>query len=243
MEWGWFFISEDEGLTWESNGWFRNSAVYGIAIDPDNTDIIWVANDHEIDKSTDGGATWSTYTIGDGTRFVYAVEINPFNSDNIILGTGGIDGASTGGAVFFTDDGGITWSEENDLIADFNIIDVDFNPEKESEVWLTSNTFNVSNKGAIYVWTDQGGEGWGWWGWTVDFYFDEILFHPSIPSLLFACGDYGVRIKEDASIYTGWGYSWDEENYFARAMCIPRRIQTIFIRLCQKMVLILLHTV
>ncbi len=223
-----FFISDDAGESWTSNSWFRNSAVYDIEIDPNDSDTIWVANDHEIDKSTDGGENWSSYTLPDG-RFCYAVEVDPHDEtgETVFVGTSPKIGESIGGTVFITFDAGATWEENLGLPAfDTNkILDIDFNP-RNLDVWVTSNTFDVSNKSGIYVWTDEDSDSgsFEWWGWTLDYYMDEFLFHPNIDALMFVCGDGGVKKRQDdQSSLTAWDSSWSSEikDYFARAICIP----------------------
>lgn len=218
-----FFISDDAGWNWKSVTWFRNSAVYDIEIDPNDSDTIWVANDHEIEWSTNGGQTWQSYTLPDG-RFCYSVAVDPndWTGQTVFIGTSPVTNEITGGTVFETYDGGETWEPHTDLPTGFtthSIMDLDFDPNSR-DVWATSNTFGTSNISGIYVFTNEGGS-WQWYGWEQKFYMDELMFHPSYADTLFACGDGGVWKKTDGLALGSWENSFSNSDYFARAMCIP----------------------
>jgi len=137
------FVSQDGGNNWlpvetdnepEGEGTFKNHAIWAVEIAPGNHQIIWVAHDYWVEKSTDGGQTWihiknqnmqkncSGCTAGDDFRFCQAIAIDPHNPDIVYVGTGGPGGSSSSGAIYKTADGGQTWTKLT------NIFDIGLNP-------------------------------------------------------------------------------------------------------------------
>jgi len=80
---------------------------YGIAIDPKDTNTIYVGDIDGVAKSTDGGATWFVYRDGFGQDFtiVHEIAIDPQNSQILYAGTD----SGTGSGVFKSIDGGESW--------------------------------------------------------------------------------------------------------------------------------------
>ncbi len=82
------FKSLDGGLTWNETGLNPNNTTVGflmneIVVDPQNSDIIWVGTNRGLQKSEDGGDTWSIKRNGNITDFklkpgdnqtIYAVD-------------------------------------------------------------------------------------------------------------------------------------------------------------------------
>lgn len=73
-----------------------------LAIDPTNTQVLYVASFGEVWKSTDGGSTWSSASIT--TVQVAAVHLDPATPSTVYAATHG-DG------VLKSTDGGATWNE------------------------------------------------------------------------------------------------------------------------------------
>lgn len=114
--------STDAGTTWTA---FTNiptgpifstsPAVAALAVDPENSSNLWIAAGGlpaMVDKSTDGGASW---------QIVYGVPPVPppfpFSPSGILIDPTNSAHVYTccanrpGGGVFFTQDGGVTWTE------------------------------------------------------------------------------------------------------------------------------------
>jgi photosystem II stability/assembly factor-like uncharacterized protein len=94
----------DGGQTWSQvDGLGR----YGIAIDPKDTNTIYVGDIDGVAKSTDRGATWFVYRDGLGQDFtiVHELAIDPQDSQILYAATEN----ATGGGVFKSIDGGESW--------------------------------------------------------------------------------------------------------------------------------------
>jgi photosystem II stability/assembly factor-like uncharacterized protein len=122
------FVSEDSGKTWElMKGLWDNSIVpavdFGgspvaephvrdIAIDVHNSDVMYLALQvASIVKTTDGGKSW-THITDEIDRDVHTFDIDPNDSDHIVIATGGHDsrqGNVKGKAFYTTYDAGETW--------------------------------------------------------------------------------------------------------------------------------------
>ena len=145
---GGLWKTTDEGQNWQPLT--DNQPVLGvsaIAIDPNNTDIIYIgtgdkdASDNYsvgILKSTDGGQTWNTtgldWTIYQN-RTIAKLLINPNNS-NILF-------AATTSGLFRTNDAGATWT--NLLSGDID--DLEFKPMDPNTIYAATRRFYKSVDG------------------------------------------------------------------------------------------------
>ena len=102
------YRSDDQGTTWThmasgdtriSNG--QGSYGSGVWVDSQNPDILYVVN-VALDRSTDGGVTWSSFKGAPGGEDYHNMWIDPANGQRMAVG------ADQGATV--TLDGGKTWS-------------------------------------------------------------------------------------------------------------------------------------
>ncbi len=152
--------STDAGYTWtrynltENDGW-----AYAMAIDPNNSNVVYTGGVPELFKTTNFGATWDT--IMDGlTGTTYAIKINP-QSTNIVY-TGTSDGifksydngnqwtyldlddvyaiainpntpeiiySGTLNGIFYSTDAGSSWKEYSNGLDDFHITAMEVDPD------------------------------------------------------------------------------------------------------------------
>jgi len=139
------FVTTNGGTTWEpvltgyedgeldGEATFRNTAVWAVKIArPPNNNIIWVAHNYWLGKSTDGGVTWThipNSTIqgeSDNFRYIESLAIDPNNPLIVYVGTGGADGSDSKGAIYKTINGGSAWEK-------LGIIDEAFDPDPDND--------------------------------------------------------------------------------------------------------------
>lgn len=232
------FKSTDGGKTWtgipeDNPAWFRNYEVNDIAVDPNNPETLWVADNHFVDVSRDAGKTWQTFFFAQNEhRFCYTVAVDPHDptGNTVYVGTGGPEYSDEYGEIFVTRDGGITWNNMN-LSGDIvwhNFWKLTFNPNKTGEIWIANRKSYLSPDGMIIVSPDNGAS---WWYWDAAYwaedntyylfgYIDEIAVNPEDYIKIFASSQYGVARKPDGSnLNTGW--IWTSLNDSCRALCIP----------------------
>ena len=94
---GGLYVSKDEGISWAKI--LDNSRIAGVVIHPDNSDKIyaisqaWYLWNSTINPGVfvteDGGDNWTDITGNLGNTFLRIIEINPFNPDEVYVGTDG----------------------------------------------------------------------------------------------------------------------------------------------------------
>ncbi len=121
------YKSLDAGKTWKRVGLENSEHLGKIAIDPRNSNTVWVASqgplfsaggDRGVYKTTDGGATWARVLhVNDDTGFTDVV-FDPKTPDVVYAGTyqrrrhvGQMIGGGPDGGVFKTTNGGRTWTK------------------------------------------------------------------------------------------------------------------------------------
>jgi PKD repeat protein/photosystem II stability/assembly factor-like uncharacterized protein len=145
---GGLWKTTDEGSSWAPLT--DNQPVLGvsaIAIDPGNTDIIYIGTGDKdagdnysvgILKSTDGGTTWNTTGLDwdiNQNRTIAKLLINPVNPNILFAGT--TDG------VYRTNDGGDTWTKQ----MSGDIDDMEFKPGDPTTVYAITRKFFKSDDG------------------------------------------------------------------------------------------------
>ena len=146
---GGFWMSNNSGASYTTTtDQFASCGVSGIAINPLNTNIIYIstgdkdAGDTEstgVLKSTDGGLTWTqTGLIWQTTqqRRIHRLLINPINPNTLILAT------SVG--MYRSLDAGVTWN----VVATGSYVDAEYRPGDTTTVYaVTGGSFSRSNNG------------------------------------------------------------------------------------------------
>jgi photosystem II stability/assembly factor-like uncharacterized protein len=132
-----FLKSTDSGVTWNSiNKGINYFVLNAIAIDPTNTNIVYVSGGHGslggIYKSTDAGANWvvSSTGIPDSFNDVRAVALSP--SNNSILY------AASGSDVYKSTDAAASWTKQSDGLSNSLITDLAIDPSNPSVVFAAT---------------------------------------------------------------------------------------------------------
>lgn len=100
------YKSTDNGNHWSQMGFLPDARDgYSLAIDPTNSNILYVGGKQRVLKSADAGMTWSEHLVGEDT--IPEIAVNP-SSPQTIYGIG-----KQGGLGFFKSiDGGVTWEAD-----------------------------------------------------------------------------------------------------------------------------------
>ncbi len=121
------YKSTDAGKTWARSGLAASEHIGKILVDPNNSNIVWVAaqgplfsagGERGVYKTTDGGATWTrSLHVNDTTGFT-DLAFDPRNPNTLFAGTyqrmrhvGQMIGGGPDGGVFKTTDGGRNWTK------------------------------------------------------------------------------------------------------------------------------------
>lgn len=147
---GGLWRSENDGQTWlPLTDHLPSMGVSGIAVDPDNNQIIYIAtgdrdgNDYNgvgVLKSIDYGQTWQTtgiaWNISDGLKCNWLI-MHPDNAQILYL--------SSNDGLFKTIDGAQNWQK----ILNGNIREVALNPGNPEIIYAVSNRFYRSENGGL----------------------------------------------------------------------------------------------
>lgn len=160
---GGLWKSVNNGVSWTSisdNSW-PNHAVSDIAIDPNNTQIIYVATGTReggnglraegIMKSINGGATWTHFSTNINSNTYYRLLIDPNASNKLLLATR--DG------IYYSTNSGSTWTASSFPAAFTNsrIYDIEYQPNNPSIVYAGGDgVLFISNNGGISFTEMQG---------------------------------------------------------------------------------------
>jgi len=99
-------VSQDGGKTWTRTSDSRLGVlgVYDIAIDPTRAEVAYLATSEGIFKTEDMGDSWTVLDMGMDSPWVWAISINPQNSNYLIAGI-----ESLGPTI--STDAGLTWTQ------------------------------------------------------------------------------------------------------------------------------------
>jgi photosystem II stability/assembly factor-like uncharacterized protein len=87
-----------------------SAAVYSVAIDPINANVVYTGSFGGVAKTTDGGLTWRFVSDSWDSQSVSAIAISPSASNDVYVGTGRDDYGPYGVGIYRSLDGGSTWS-------------------------------------------------------------------------------------------------------------------------------------
>src|SRR5207248_4070017 len=89
-----------------------SGAVYSLAIDPINANVVYTGSVAGLAKTTDGGGTWRYLSDAWDSQSISAIAVHPSASNDVYVGTGR-DGAhyeSYQVGIYRSFDGGSSWS-------------------------------------------------------------------------------------------------------------------------------------
>ena len=181
------FMTTDGGNSWQAviaaetvqgEDTFKNHAVWAVKITPGNPNVIWAAHNYWVEKSTDGGKTW-THTwngwmqssnygtcqncpIWDQYRFCLSLAIDPSDPEGntIFVGTSGrYTNWTPYGAIYMTEDGGDNWRKLKGPVYDEPGPYTDPEDPGNFDYDVVDLSIDTSNPDVIVLWAVTRGDG------------------------------------------------------------------------------------
>lgn len=206
------YRSEDGGKTWKNMGLKQSEHIGRIAIDPRDSNVVYVAaqgplwsagGDRGLYKTTDAGKSWKNIlTVSENTGFTDVV-IDPSNPDVLLAAAhqrrrhvwtmihGGPESA-----LYRSKDAGATWAKVRGMPnEELGRIGLNFSPAQGGLVYARVEAANRQN--GVYRSTDSG-ESWERRGTFPDLpmYYGQIITDPKDPNRILL-GDTIARVSED----------------------------------------------
>ena len=208
------YKSEDGGKTWKNVGLKNSEHIGKIAIDPNNTDIVYVAaygplwssgGERGIYKTTDGGKTWKAVLIVSENTGFNEVMIDPGNS-NILYAAAHqrqrkvftYIGGGPESAVYKSTDAGATWNKiMKGLPADVDLGRIGLAMSPVNPDYLYAIVEASGDKGGVFASTDRGAS----WEkrsnyFTAGNYYQEIFCDPKDINRIYSVNVY-MQVSDD----------------------------------------------
>jgi len=195
---GYFFYTQDGGATWEKGHWhaqvlYSFSEIKDVAVDPLNSQNIYLAAPRGLFKSTDQGNFFE--------------EIDQVLAPNCIALTADAFYVGAGHAIYKSLDGGLTWEQKTEGLPLFGghivpILSITVDPNDSDTVWVGTQY------GGGILKSSDGDDQWHTMGLTETNFVHAIAINPDNSDEILAGGGFW-----DGSIYksTDGGDTWQEK--------------------------------
>lgn len=208
------YKSEDGGKSWKNMGLGKSEHIGRIVVDPNNSDIVFVAaygplwssgGERGIYKTTDGGRSWKAVLTISGNTGCNEVWMDPRNSNTLYATAHQRQrkvftyiGGGPESAIYKSTDGGATWNKIMNGIpsVDLGRIGLSVSPVNPDYVYAIVEA--AEGKGGVFLSTDRGAS----WNKQSSFttsgnYYQEIFCDPKNVNRLYAENVY-FQVSDDA---------------------------------------------
>jgi len=192
------YRSLDGGATWQNMGLANSEHIGMIAIDPRDSNVVYVAaqgplwsggGDRGLFKTTDGGQTWEAVLAGGEYTGVNEVHLDPRNPDVVfavrhqrLRNVAALINGGPGSGIFKSTDGGTSWRELTEGLPgeDMGKIGLAISPINPDVVYAT---IELGRRTGGFWRSENGGETWEkrsdyLSGGTGPHYYQEIFASP-----------------------------------------------------------------
>ncbi|MEO0581265.1 MAG: glycosyl hydrolase [Bacteroidota bacterium] len=207
------YKSIDGGKSWKNVGLKQSEHIGMIAVDPRNSDIVFVAaqgplwsdgGDRGLYRTTDGGKTWENVLEIDEFTGVNEVHIDPSDPDVMYASAWQrarkvwtFLGGGPGSAIYKSTDGGKTWNKSQKGIpgGDLGKIGMDISPANPNVVYAIVEA--TGDKGGLFK-SENKGASWKKMNsiTTSSNYYQEIVCDPQDENKMFIMNTY-PKYSED----------------------------------------------
>jgi len=187
--------SDDEGLSWTPTqiDTFPSTTVYSVAIDPVDTNVVYIGAYVDtfsvVYKSADCGTSWAPFDLPGRLYYVYSIYVSPTDHNIVFAGT--LSG------VCRSTDAGQTWARQSTSSYNYRIVTAPGNPDIMYSA-AYSNVCRSTDAGLTWATCGAGVK-----GTTVRM----VLTVPGESSTVY-CGSTAGMFKS-----TDYGATWNQVNH------------------------------
>jgi len=161
------------------------SLAYSIAVDPNNSNIVYLGTGGKIYKSTDGGNNWAALDVGSGFINGFTIVFHPLNSKILYVG---------GSGMYKSTDSGKSWARIGYRLSEVTKIVI--NPVEPEKMYAIAG-------GLLYESYD-GGETWTSDPSLIFYSFYDIILDPRNPDTLYAATNTGLLKRTITNHIINW---------------------------------------
>ena len=216
--------STDGGNTWTKTLNWQYSEQHGVQIikfNPLNENTVWAGTSVGTYKSTDGGDNWN---IVDSTLMVTDIEINPLDTNQVLIACGNLN--SPGNGVYKTMTGGNNWQQVNGIpnpvVGKIHLCQAPSDPNivyaSVGDGYGTGN--QQSNNNTYLCKSLDGGDNWivvnnnnyaNYQGW----FSHDVAVHPTNPDAIICGGTSMYKSDDGGQTLTGIGHDHADHHYIS----------------------------
>jgi len=171
-----------------------NGRVNAVAVDPNNSNIIFIASPSGgVWKSNNGGQSWNTTFDNMPHLGVSSIAVHPDSSNIIFIGTGDRDAwDSKATGIYKSTNGGNTWNPSGLNTTGWNSINkIIYNPLNYKTMFASANSGIFRSYDSGQTWTQV----------YTQSRVTDLLYHPSDTTILYGGGDAFVKSSNGGSSF------------------------------------------
>jgi photosystem II stability/assembly factor-like uncharacterized protein len=193
------YKSQDRGESWTTTDTISISgSPVGLAVDPNDPQVVYVGSGYYLKKSTDGGDTWFVKENSLPPGLPSSIEIDPRDSKVLV-------GLSEGG-VYWSKDGAENWYNSSQGMNNTSIKGLGIHPYSPRTLLV-----GIRGRGHYLAKTTDGGDSWDFMS-SLPGNLGAIAFDPQNPSIIWAGDGPGwtrrVNIYKSSDSGITWTESW-----------------------------------
>jgi photosystem II stability/assembly factor-like uncharacterized protein len=124
---GKLYVSIDDTFSWYSVSSTITDVIHRIDVDPTDSQVLYIATEGGLFKSTDRGSSWTMSSEGIAEPFLLSVVVDPFNASTVF--------AATSAGVYRSTDAAATWAPVSDGLTPGPVDQLVYDPATQGRLY------------------------------------------------------------------------------------------------------------